>query len=495
MLRQVGGRISDAWLAPLIVLCALLAMSGVSHADEDEIVRLRTELEQLQQDSEAQRNEVEALKELVAELMRSQAVTSDQAADVTETEDDPSVIEISAERGTAGSKPSREADADASVGVLSARQPIGRFPDDAFVTAGEFERSISVPGTNGAFRVGGGIQVNSNFDIDSQGFQQIGTQPTIPLDGDIDDGDNQFAIHARLSRVNFDFRAPTEYGQFRTFVEFDFFGDGDEFTNDYDLRLRHAAAELGPWKFGQFWSGFVDVFNVPETADPGGPMAQPVLRNPGLYYLSGEYDESNWGIGIENPAGDLGGATDLIASEEIPNFVAFVRMQRDWGYLRLAGLGLQLKSDNDSDFTGGLHLSGRIKSPFTGSDRNNFSFGAQYGAGFVHYFSSFVGGLDGVVLDNGDVEPTGIIGAFGAYQHFWTGRWRSTITASLFNLDSPIGADPLSYSGGERFSANLFFSPIDGVTLGLEANYNTIETADGSEGEGVRTEAVARFDF
>ncbi len=67
--------------------------------------------------------------------------------------------------------------------------------------------------------------------------------------------------------------------------------------------------------------------------------------------------------------------------------------------------------------------------------------------------------------------------------------------ASVFELDSPALADPLSYSGGERYTANLFWSPIDSAALGVEVNYNTIETADGSEGAGWRLEWVGRFFF
>ncbi|MEL6245873.1 MAG: DcaP family trimeric outer membrane transporter [Pseudomonadota bacterium] len=468
----------------MLLATATAATPAMAQASDTEVEILRSEVERLKREGEAQRSEVEELRALVEALLQAEGQSDPDAGS--------QIVRLPDQTG--GDTQDELVDAS-QPGILASRQEVGRFPDDAFVTAGRFDRSIGIPGTNGAFRIGGGIQVNANYDIDNQGFQQIGTQPTIPLDGTIDDGENQFAIHSRLSRVNFDFRAPTELGQFRTFVEFDFFGDGDEFTNDYDLRLRHAAAELGPWKFGQFWSGFVDVFNIPETADPGGPVAQPVLRNPGVYYLRGDYDDSNWGVGIENPASDLGGNTDLIGSESIPNLVAFGRLQRDWGYIRLAGMALELKSDDDSEITGGVHLSGRLNSPFPGSEKNNFTFGTQYGAGFVHYFSSFVGELDGVILDNGDVESTGIFGAFGGYQHFWTDRWRSTFTASLFELDSPNGADPLSYSGGERISANLFYSPIDGVTFGLEGNINTIETVDGSEGEGSRVEFVGRFDF
>ncbi|MEL7485634.1 MAG: DcaP family trimeric outer membrane transporter [Pseudomonadota bacterium] len=473
----------------MIAISANMAASAAP-SDDDEVAALR--------------KEVAELRELVSTLIKARQVVPVETVDGVDNHANganrPAALSDAAARAPIADPISNDEEEteyqDGLLGeILASRQPIGRFPDDAFVTAGEFDRSISVPGTSGSFRIGGAVQVNANYDTDNLGFQQISTQPTIPLDGDVDDGTEQFGVHTRLSRVNFDYRAPTRLGRFRTFVEFDFFGDGDEFTNDFDLRLRHAAAELGPWKFGQFWSGFVDVFNIPETADPGGPVAQPVLRNPGLYYVKGDYDGSNWGIGIENPAGDLGGDTDLIASESIPNIVGFARLQRDWGYLRIAGLGLQLKSDFDADFTGGVHISGRVNTPFTGREQNNIAFGAQYGAGFVHYFSSFVGGLDGIISEDGEVEATEILGAFLGYQHFWTDRWRSTITGSFFDIDLPAGADALAYSDGERASANLFYTPIDGVTLGLEGIYNTIETVDGSEGEGVRIEFVGRFDF
>lgn len=445
-------------------LAILAGAPALAQSTEDEVAELR--------------DEVAELRALVAQLMRDKEEQDDLAEPVERL-----------------STPREEQKSALSSAQTGPRQPVGRFPDDAFVTAGSFDRSFNVPGTNGAIRIGGALQVDANFDTDHQGFQQIGTPPTIPLDGTVDDGDEQFAIHARHSRVNFDYRAPTDLGEFRTFIEFDFFGDGDEFTNDYDLRLRHAAAELGPWKLGQFWSGFVDVFSFPETADPGGPLSAPVLRNPGIYYVRGEQQGSNWGIGIENPAGDLGGNTDLIASESAPNLVAFGKLQRDWGYLRLAGLGVQLESDTDEEFTGGIHLSGRLNTPFTGSEKNNIAFAAQAGSGFVHYYSSFVGELDGVISDDGSIEPTDIVGAYVGYQHFWTDRWRSTVTGSFFDLDLPEGADPLAHSYSDRVSANLFYTPTDGVTLGLEGIFNTLETLDGSEGDGVRIEFVGRFDF
>lgn len=484
MLRRADVREGAETIFALLITATLSISSAFAQSQDDEVKALRKEVEDLRALVDAHLPSNITNEEEVDKTRKAQ---QDEEKDTVAT---APVVSLSPGKGEGNSNSDGLVET-----ILSSRQPIGRFPDDAFVTAGEFDRSISVPGTPGSFRIGGLVQVNANFDPDNQGFQQIGTPPTIPLDGTVDDGTEQFAIHARHSRVNFDYRAPSKLGDFRTFVEFDFFGDGDEFTNDFDLRLRHAAAELGPLKIGQFWSGFVDVFSFPETADPGGPLSVPVLRNPGIYYVRGEREGSNRGIGIENPAADLGGNTDALASESLPNLVAFAQLKREWGYLRAAGLGLQLKSDTDEEYAGGVHISGRVKTPFTGSDLNNISFGTQYGSGFVHYYSSFVGELDGIISTDGEVEATEILGAFVGYQHFWTDRWRSTITGSFFDIDLPPGADPLSYSDGERVSANLFYTPIDGVTFGLEGIHNTIETVDGSDGEGVRIEFVARFDF
>ncbi len=373
---------------------------------------------------------------------------------------------------------------------------VGRYPDYAFIRSGDFSGSIKIPGTDGSFKIGGFVQMNANFDVDNQGFQQIGVPLSIPLDGDSEDGEQQFAIHARLTTFNMDYRMPTKVGKLRIFIEFDMFGDGDQFTNDYDVRLRHAGVELGNWRFGQYHSGFLDLFSYPESADPESPLAAPVLRQPGIYYVTGKdgHQGSHFGIGIENPSFDFSGNTDLNRSEAMPNFVAFGRLEREWGYLRLAGLFLQLRSKTEDVYTGGLHFSGRLKLPFLGK-KDNLTFGLQYGEGFVHYYSSFVGGLDGYIGDDGEVQVAGILGAHVDYQHWWSKTLRSTFMFSFFELDSPSLADPLSYSGGERYTVNLFWSPIDAAAFGIEGNFNTIKTADGSEGEGTRIEAVGRFFF
>lgn len=376
------------------------------------------------------------------------------------------------------------------------RQPLGRFPDDAVVTRGSFDRSINVPGTKGAFRVGGNVIVNTNFDFDNLGFQDISFQPTIPLDSSSEDNEKQFRTHVRFSKVNFDYRTPTRLGEFRVFLEFDFFNPAQntEFVNDYGLRLRHAVAELGNWKFGQFWSGFMDVFSQPETADPGGPLGLPSKRNPGIFYVNGERSANSWGLGIENPTTDLGGQTDLQRSESLPSFVGFYKLTGKWGYARLAAMSVQQRSTTDDLITGAVHLSGRINLPFI-QEHDNIAYAFQAGEGFAHYYSSFVVDLDGIIRENGDIDSSGVLGGFVAYQHWWSERTRSTFNASFLDLDHPSGFDPFAYTSGYRLSGNIVTTLIRDFTIGAELNYDTIEVVNGAQGEGLRLEIVTRFDF
>ena len=376
------------------------------------------------------------------------------------------------------------------------RQPLGRFPDDAIVTAGNFNGSIRVPGSDASVRLGGFVRAEANYDFDSLGFQPTVSVRRIPLDGSADDNATQSQFHVRNSRMNLDYRRNTGSGELRTFVEWDFFGvNGREFINNYELRLRHAAAGIGNLYVGQWWSQFDDVSTTPEGADYGGPLGVPVLRNPGVRWATDV--GTNWraGLGIENPTGDLDGPEVLLASDSVPDITGFVRYGQSWGHVRLAGLMRRLESDLDEQFVGALNMSGRVALPY-GERRDNVSFQLQAGEGFTHYYSTFAGvGLNGVVDADGNVEATGVVAGFLAFQHWWNARWRSTVQASFMELDSPAASAGSAFDNGRYFSGNVFWTPMDGVTLGLDLIYAERETVAGETGDGVRAHAIARFDF
>lgn len=454
-------------------IAALILVGGVNlSAHADEVTELAAQVDALAAVVEKQAAEIEALRTALARIA-SQAST-EASIDAPVSQDDTGIILLA-----------------------DSEQPLGRFPDAAIITAGDFEGAIKIPDSQASVRLGGFVRAEGNFDFDSLGFQDVVNHRRIPLDGTPEDGASQSRFHVRNSRFNIDYRRPVPVGELRAFLEFDFFGGGDEFINNYEVRIRHVAAQVGNFYVGQWWSQFTDIAASPETVDFGPPLGQPVLRNPGLRWVKSVGTEGVWryGFGVENPAGDLTDTEDLFASDAVPNFTGFVEANRDWGRVRIAALALRLDSDEDDTFAGGLNVTGRINTPWF-ADRDNIVFGLSGGEGFTHYYSVFAGaGLEGVISADGAVEATEILGGYIGYQHWWSEDWRSTFVASAIDLDAPVGSLGSAFESGERYRVNLFWTPQRDVTLGLELSHASQTTFDGRDGDGTRLNAVARIDF
>ncbi|MEL7284466.1 MAG: DcaP family trimeric outer membrane transporter [Pseudomonadota bacterium] len=439
----------------------------------------------------AQDTDLEALKaqiDALAEIVQAQADEIDRLKKQVQPDAD-SLIQIYPQIDEEAAQNSASVD----TGIDAGRYEVGRVPDDAIVTAGDFEGSISMPGSTASMRIGGYIQADVGYDFDSLGFSDSLNLRTIPLDGSSSDGREVFRSHARYTRLNFDVRDQTAWGEFRSFLELDFFGSGNDTTNNYTPVLRHAAAGVGDVYVGQYWSQFVDIAASPEG--PNNPFAVPIVRNPGIRWRTDLNESWRVALGIEDPAGDLSGDSARLASDSMPNVTGYVQYTQPWGRVRIAGLGLQLESTTDSVYTGGVNVSGRINLPVFG-EKNNLAFAAQAGEGFAHYYATLANvGLEGVVADDGTVEATGVLAGHLSYQHWWTDALRSTFKISAVEFDSPTGSNETATEGGSSLAFNLFWTPVKNGTFGIEYVYADREVVNGLTGEGSRLSAQARFDF
>ncbi len=445
----------------------------------------------------AQDTELEMLKQRLAELesLIGEQAEKIEALEARQAESGSELSRVSSEHDgqaelSAGSFGSNNGQPISSTAAASS---IGRVPDDAIVRAGDFDGAVKVPGSSASFKLGGYAQGDFSYDIDSLGFEDAFNARTVPLDGTANDETQNFRSHARYSRLNFDVRDQTPIGDFRVFIELDFFGDGREATNNYSPVLRHATAQLGNFYVGQWWSNFADLAASPESTV--SPLGTIIVRNPGIRYARNFGQGWRAGVGLENPNGDLSGPDAELASDSIPNLTAYVQYTGSWGRVRAAGLALQLESQADSAVAGGVNLSGRINVPMFG-EGDNISFAVQAGEGFAHYYATLANvGLEGVIADDGSLEATGILAGFIAYQHWWNQALRSTFYYSALNIDPPIGSSNSSLSDGASYAANLYWSPYENATFGLEFIRGERGTFDGRDGAGTRVGAVARFEF
>lgn len=374
---------------------------------------------------------------------------------------------------------------------------VGRLPDDSVVRVGEFDGAITIPGTDLSMRLGGLVQADAIL-----GDDDIGSRYAFVARSIVEDGEEDWVsrVTARRTRFNLDVRGESAFGEFRTFIEADFDGEGGEefVANGSSLRLRHAFGQLGPLYVGQYWSGMADPGAYPETLDTVGPAGRVGARQAGVRYVGFLSPRVRYVIGLENAEGDVnGGAVQTV--DRAPDLVANIGWENDWAHLRLASVARWLTvegASRDQDETGwGLNLTGRLLMP-GGAPRDNVVFGIVGGDGVGRYVMEFAGGgYDGFVSAAGEFETFRVLAGYLGYQHWWSRSIRSTLTVGAATAEMPEGAPGPLVESVATGSMNLLWNPVEQVTVGAELQWGRQEERDGASAEASRLQLTARHQF
>ncbi|MBY6185884.1 porin [Marinobacter hydrocarbonoclasticus] len=292
-------------------------------------------------------------------------------------------------------------------------------------------------------------------------------------------------FQARETRFNFTSTSDLDGHKLKFFLELDFFthSDGNQrVSNSYSPRLRHATVTFDNWTAGQTWSTFQNPGALPEALDfVGAAEGTPFVRQGLIRYTAGGLQ-----LALENPKATFTAADGSRVESDssyIPDFVARYNFKAGDASFSVAGLLRQLEIDEgpfDESETGyGVSVAGVIPV----FNRDMLKFMLNYGDGAGRYIAlNFVNGA--TIGNFGGADTISSVSGFVSYQHWWSDRWRSNITASAFEADNPSmlansNANETAYSG----NINLLYSPVKPVTIGVEYLYALNEQADGDDGE------------
>ena len=187
-------------------------------------------------------------------------------------------------------------------------------------------------------------------------------------------------------------------------ISMDFAGDQTE--GSIQPRLRQAYVTwVGPWSnisftAGQAWTTYLDLGVWPELFDLEGPNAMTGTRQ-GLVrgsYAFGKDKNLIFDVALEQPETAVANGNGL---RDLPDLVARLNWQKDWGHLQAAAIGRQLVAEStagtgrDSAFGWGLSFSGNWLVPGTkrkhapsddlGARQDNIQFQIQGGSGTGRY--------------------------------------------------------------------------------------------------------------
>ena len=310
---------------------------------------------------------------------------------------------------------------------------------------------------------------------------------------------NQTTFTANASRFVLGTTTPTARGNLSTFLSWDF--DGNTTSSDADLRMRQAWGQLdnfilgGDLRIGQVWTTWDDLSVLPETMDFQGPNGSQQNRHPLIRWARDLDDEFTLWLAFEDPDYSV---TDGSTQSGWPDAIASLNWHGDWGHLKPAVIGRQIRGDADvggadTVIGWGVQLAGDIKVPLL-AEKDNLKFQVVYGAGIGSYNND--GGFDDAMFNSsGNLKAINSFQGFGAFQHWWTDSLRSNAVFGWVNVDNRSGQADDSLDRTLYAAGNLVWSPLKQVDMGFEYLWGERRNKNDKSGTANRIQATTKFKF
>ena len=421
------------------------------------------------------------------------------------------------------------------------------------VTGGSFPRSILIPGTDTSIKIYGEIREITTYFLtgsaSTNGKQASGPGVTGDLEstplnnvvsaaGVVTGGNparsrsnGVFESSPRESKIGFETRTPTPYGEARTVMEFDWAGGSGfspggsvlQISDSLTPRLRYAYGTLGGLLAGQATSNFADPDANGETLDFGGPAGLPgVVRLPQVRYTMPAWWGASFSVSMETPETNTASPAGIFASDQgagtvtgpvtctvlpctvggnvafatnplkstAPDLTAAYYIPQAWGHIDfstvlLPGLDVADGKFVSRDFVGyGGHIGADYKPGWFGWVKDDFVAQFEVGNGIGHYAnaSTSVSLQTNYPVATGApataaaaalvlIRPVTEMGAQVGYQHFWADNLRSSIIGGFEGMDVSekiLGATSSINKELITGHANLIWSPVSFVDIGVE---------------------------
>jgi hypothetical protein len=277
-------------------------------------------------------------------------------------------------------------------------------------------------------------------------------------------------------------------------------------TNGYNLALRRAWMQVGRVTIGQDWSTFQYTGALPESTDFVGTTEGTVfVRQPLIRYSAPLSRELTLHASVEEPesgTATLGSpALTENGDDRMPDFAARLAYSGKAGEASLAMLARQVRVDNAgvsaNAFGWGVSAGGKIWL----NDKKTSDVRAMVTYG--HNASRYIGlnFAPDAVYDPvaNKLESVNVIAALAAARIAIAPQWRINVMGSYQRVDyaDALTAAALASYNKQAWSAaaNLFYSPVKNIDLGIEYRHGERKLVSGADGALDRIEFAAKYSF
>lgn len=319
------------------------------------------------------------------------------------------------------------------------------------------------------------------------------------------DGETIFSV--RQSRLGVKASVPVAGDLLKTRFEFDFFGsstsDRPDAGGQSGVRLRHAYGEWGPVLAGLTHSLFMDADLWPNIIDYWGPAGMSFYRNVQVRYtrVMGEHTIA---VALERPITDLDptGVAGAAGVSKLPDVTAQYRLQREWGWLQVAGILRWLGYDTPGA-TGGnpkdsaLGYGADVSSVIKVAQKAQVRLSAIGGKGISFYFND-CGGPDlafGGTAADPTAEAVPTYGLFAYVDYAWSEKWTSSAGYSGSYVEPTALQGGGAFKSGHYASINLLSAPSPAILFGPELLWGKRIDNDGASGTDLRLQVSLKYTF
>jgi hypothetical protein len=431
---------------------------------------------------------IETLKQQLEELERKMTV------EIAAVRQQIAVLEAQGQPAPALTAPAPSTQAP-SAGETFARdaETVARVDNRPFDPA--LQGFLAIPGTPARVKVDGYAKLDAIVDTKPAGNTDRFVPSTIPVGLSDAQQTASSTMHVRQTRINVDFRSPTELGSdFRTFAEVDFFGP----NGPVDPRMRHFYGQLANVLIGQTWTTFTDVDAVPDTLDDGAPVGVSKLRQAQVRYTKTLRHGQSLAFAAERPITEARAINDSAgAYSPTPDFVVRYRLDASRGHLQAGSvwrsLGYHGSARNTTRLGAGFNIAGAWKAVNTDMVIGSVTFGR----GIARYIDTLSGTNSDLDLDDRgmDVAALPAVAVYGAYTHFWPNRFRSTGTIGYGRVDTTDAQPASAFVDSYYFAGNLLWNAVGSLNVGVEYLFGTHSVRSGDDAHASRVQFAAKYDF
>ena len=354
---------------------------------------------------------------------------------------------------------------------------------------------LAIPGTPARLKFDGYAKLDTIVDTKPAGNSDTFVPSSIPVGLTDAERVASSTLHVRQTRLNLDFRSPTEFGaDFRTYAEIDFFGT----SGSLDPRMRHFYGQVMNVLIGQTWTTFTDVDAFPDTLDISGPAGVSLLRQAQVRYTQPLNGGQSLAFAIERPLTQAPQTTNGGgAYNPAPDVIVRYRLERDRSHLQagtiVRALGYRTAARNTTTLGAGFNVSGTWKV----TPQDLIMAYVAYGAGIARYVDNLAG--MGADLDR-DETATGVtalpaLGTYAALTHQWPRSFRSTGVIGYSSIDNTAGQADSVFHSSYYASANLLWNPVGSLNVGVEYLFGTHQLKGGADAHASRLQFAAKYDF